>query len=81
MKKIYKIVAVVAVVAAVGFIAYNAQSNKMQFSTLALDNIEAIARGEGPGKEYQTMGYCRPWAMDLMCTSVPNPESCWKSCH
>lgn len=46
MKKVYKIVAVVAIVAAAGLITYNAQSDKMQLSTLAMDNIEAIARGE-----------------------------------
>lgn len=46
MKKIYKIVAVVAIVAAAGFITYNAQSDKMQLSTLAIDNVEALANGE-----------------------------------
>ena len=49
MKKVYKIVAVVAIVAAAGFTAYNAQANKMQLSTLALANVEALASGEFDG--------------------------------
>lgn len=46
MKKIFKIVAVVAIVVTVGFTAYNAQTNELQLSSLAMDNVEAIARGE-----------------------------------
>lgn len=57
MKKIYKIVAVVAVVAAAGFIAYNAQSNKMQLSTLAIANVEALANGEIDGYCHTTDDY------------------------
>lgn len=55
MKKICKIIAVVAIVAAAGFTVYDAQANKMQLSNLAMDNIEAIARGEGGNCDFGTV--------------------------
>lgn len=48
-------IAVVAIVAAAGFTAYNAQNEKLQMSSLAMDNIEAIARGEGSGCDFGTV--------------------------
>lgn len=48
MKKIYKIV-VVSIVAATGVKVYNAQSNDLQISSLAMENVEALASGESDG--------------------------------
>lgn len=49
MKKFYKYIAVVAIVAAVGFTAYSTQGNKLHLSSLAMENVEALARGESGG--------------------------------
>ena len=46
MKKIYKYMAVVAIVTAAGFTAYSTQGNKLHLSGLAMENVEALARGE-----------------------------------
>lgn len=49
MKKILKYVVVVAIVAVAGVTAYNTQMDELQMSFLAMENIEAIASGEGSG--------------------------------
>ena len=49
MKKFYKYIAVVAIVAAAGFTAYSTQGNKLHLSSLAMENVEALARGESGG--------------------------------
>ncbi len=41
--------AVVVIVAATGIIAYNTQSKKLHLSNIALENVEALARGESGG--------------------------------
>lgn len=46
MKKYYKYIAVIAIAVAVGFIAYSTQSNKLHLSSLAMENVEALARDE-----------------------------------
>ena len=46
MKKIYKYMAVVAIVTAAGFTAYSTQSNKLHLSSLAIENVEALASDE-----------------------------------
>ena len=46
MNKFYKSIAVVAIAAAAGFTAYSTQGNKLHLSSLAIENVEALARGE-----------------------------------
>ncbi len=46
MKKFYKYIAVVAIIAATGFTVYSTQSNKLHLSSLAIENVEALADGE-----------------------------------
>ena len=56
MKKFYKYIAVVAIVAAAGFTAYSTQGNKLHLSSLAMENVEALANGES-GSGYCTMHF------------------------
>lgn len=44
-----KYVMVVAIVAVAGVTVYNTQMDESQMSSLAMENIEAIAHGEGSG--------------------------------
>ena len=46
MKKFYKYIAIVAIVAAAGFTAYSTQGNKLHLSSLAMENVEALANEE-----------------------------------
>lgn len=46
MKKNFKIIMMVAMVVAAGFTTFNAQVEELQISSLAMENIEAIAGGE-----------------------------------
>ena len=50
MKKIFKIVAVAAIVATVGVTSYNVQADELRVSSLAMDNVEALAWGEKDSK-------------------------------
>ncbi len=54
MKKFYRIVSVVAIAAAAGVTAYNVQNDELRMSSLALENVEALARGES----YMEGGTC-----------------------
>ncbi len=44
-EKLYKYM-VIAIVATTGIIAYNTQSKNLHLSGIAMENVEAIARGE-----------------------------------
>lgn len=46
MKKVYKLIMLVAIAAAIGFTVYNVQSDELQISSLAMENVEALAGGE-----------------------------------
>lgn len=46
MKNVYKVMLVAAMAVAGGVTAYHAQTDELQLSSLALDNVEAIANGE-----------------------------------
>ncbi len=77
MKKIYKMLAVVAIVSAAGVIAYNAQTDDLQMSSLAIENVEAIARGEGSGpcggyRSWNTSGFLqhKKEFYDCTCTTL-----------
>lgn len=51
MKKFFGIIAIVAVVAAISWNLSQSQ-NEIELSDLALTNVEALARGEGPQTYY-----------------------------
>ena len=57
MKKFYKYIAVVTIVAAAGFTAYSTQGNKLHLSSLAMENVEALARGESGGGADPNVSY------------------------
>ena len=46
MKKFYKYIAIVAIVAAAGFTAYSTKGKKLHLSSLAMENVEALANEE-----------------------------------
>ncbi len=46
MKKVYKMLAVVVIVAVAGVTVYNTQGKRLHLSGIALENVEALARGE-----------------------------------
>lgn len=56
MKKMFKYVTVVVIVA-VGMTAYNMQNEKLHLSDIALENVEALARGEGGVDPNVSYGY------------------------
>lgn len=59
MKKFYKYIAVVAIAATAGFTAYSTQGNKLHLSSLAIENVEALARGESGGGADPNVSYGR----------------------
>lgn len=66
MKKFYKYIAVVTIVAATGFTVYCTQENKLHLSSLAMENVEALDRGES----YISSGICYgagPHFTDVHC--------------
>lgn len=51
MKKTFKYVTVLVIVIA-GVTDYNTQNEKIHLSDIALENVEALARGESGGNDY-----------------------------
>lgn len=43
MKKLYKIAVAVVIIATAGMTAYNTQDKKIRLSSIALENVEALA--------------------------------------
>ena len=49
MRKLYKIIATVPIIATAGMAVYNTQGKKIHLSSIALENVEALADGESDG--------------------------------
>lgn len=79
-KRLIGVIAFAAIAVAAGW-NYQLNTNEVQLSDLALENVEALANGEsGTNRRYQTMGYCSPSQMNYMCTSRQTAESCRRDC-
>lgn len=79
-KKVMGIVAIVAIIAFVGYNIYTSQNN-MKLSSLALANVEALARYEYPDVEitcnqskYDSPGQC--WTEYSYCLWFPDQNTC-----
>lgn len=77
MKNRIKIVALVAIAAITGITVYNTQFEELQMSSLAMENVEAIASGEGSGscggyRSWNTSGFLqhKKEFYDCTCTTL-----------
>lgn len=69
MKKLFGIMAIVAIMATIG-LNFKQNKNEIVMSDLALANVEALARGEGPGPD---------WDKHELKYPESNPRGCCKA--
>ena len=74
MKKFYKYIAVIAIATAAGFTTYSTQGNKLHLSSLAIENVEALANEEY-GMEYHLIP-CPSFHGNECTTSQYNYPTC-----
>lgn len=77
-KKLFRVIAFVAITAAAGW-NYNQNNQKVELSDLALENVEALARGEGidqDGYKYvaEPRPCCKKYSHEYKCSDV------WPDC-
>ena len=77
-KKLFGVIAFVAITAAAGW-NYNQNNQKVELSDLALENVEALARGEGidqDGYKYvaEPRPCCKKYSHEYKCSDV------WPDC-
>ena len=66
MKNRIKIIAVVAIAAITGITVYNTQFEELRMSSLTMENVEVIARGES---DYHIICYYSSSGSSFRCTS------------
>ena len=76
----YEKINLAAIAAVASYGVYTNQA-KETMSDVMLANVEALARGEGTHGDYQTMGYCTPFRMDLKCQYTPTSTLCYDDCE